>query len=209
MRRIAASVALCLAFATEAPAADDKPADARTPEKAYGLDFVIPGMTVAQLRTTRFPGGLRLVCGTDRELPQIDPADKPALTVPEEMAKAGADHCAVFGPEPKHKTFQIQQTKLAGNPADFWILAVVDDFGAQRVAQVLMAQPNTNFADTVDYFSQRFGTPQQRTTTTAHWKNGRGEAMVNATSSGETRIFLVDNHLQALLTERISQAKKK
>jgi len=194
---IGAGLSVCPLGADQAAAADI----------AYGIPGLAwPGMSLAKLRT-KIPPGMRLLCGTDRELPPIEDADRTGLTVPRELAEAGVDRCGIFAPtgDKLHK-YQVQQTKLADNPADFWVLMLVDGDGVQRVVQLELAQSNSSFASTLELFGQTFGPPQQRSTSAAHWKNGRDEAIVTGNADGRMQIFLIDNELQALLTQRIAAA---
>jgi len=197
MKRVFSLLSLCLIVSTsgaERVAAADI---------AYGIPgFAWPGMSLGKLRT-KIPGGMRLLCGTDRELPPTEEEDRAGLTVPRELAQAGVDRCGVFAPN-GNKKYQVQQTKLDDNPADFWALVLVDNNGVQRVVQLEMAQANTSYASTLEYFTQTFGPPLQHSNTAARWKNSRDEAIVTANADGKMQIFLIDNELQALLTERIN-----
>ena len=202
MTRIASLASAALAFGLVVAVGADRAAAA---DIAYGIPgFAWPGMSLAKLRT-KIPPGMRLLCGTDRELPPIEDADRTGLNVPRELAEAGVDRCGVFAPNGAKK-YQVQQTKLADNPADFWALVLVDGNGVQRIVQLELAQANTSYASTLEFFGQSFGTPLQRSNTAARWKNGRDEAIVTANPDGRMQIFLIDNELQALLTERIAAA---
>ena len=201
MRHVACLLAFGLILAaTERVAAADM---------VYGLStFAWPGMSVAKLRT-KIPPGLRLLCGTDRDLAAVAESDRPGLIVPEELAKAGVDRCGVFATDGASKSWRVQQTKLGDDPADFWVLVLVDANGVARVVQIELAQPNTSFATTLDFFTQSYGPPPQRSPTAARWKTGRSEALMTADERGVLKIGLIDNELQALLDGRIAAGRHK
>ena len=196
MKTIAWLLSLCLVILVAA--------DAAAAEMAYSIGtFAWPGMSLAKLRS-KVPPGLRLICGTDREVASVAENERHLLEVPPELAKAGVDHCAVFSASSASKSFQIQQIQLGDSPAEFGVLILVDANGVQRVAQIDLAQSNREFANTIAYFTQTYGDPTKRSTTSAQWKNSRNEALMLADDKGNLKIGLIDAELQLLLNERIA-----
>lgn len=181
------------------------PAMAEDSAQPLGLDFATPGMLLGSLRALFPPRGDILYCGTDRDLPpDMSAAIRAPITTPDAQRRAGLSRCAVFARE-KDRSWAIHTLKVAGNPAQFSILSIVDEIGPDKVAQITLWQNKAFFAATRDYLAKRFGPPPEQGPDRARWHNAIGEVAIQPDGGTGIWIFMVDNRLQSLMNTRLAR----
>lgn len=177
--------------------------EAAAEERGFGIGLARPGMRLGEFRYAAHPAGAKVVCSNDQTKPPG--SERTALDLPKAMAKAQVNRCALF----VEVKGLWEQTKvpLGGTPAEFWLMAILDEAGTERVVQVYARQPPDAFEGTVAALGQRFGTPAVRDTRQAQWKTPQGEAQV-AGDGIATQVFLTEPKLQALLQSRLQTSKQ-
>jgi hypothetical protein len=181
---------------------------AKADEPALSLGYAWPGMMLGQLRYATWPAGTKLLCGADKALPDnLGPTALQALAVPKPMAKAQVTRCGLFAEDADGKAWSPRPVQLGANPAELWAMALTEDNGGDKVAQIYLIQKKEMFADSLDLLSGRFGAPTDHANGAVRWTKGRAEAMLARDQAGGVFLLLVDDRLQELMQARIGHKR--
>ncbi len=200
-RLFAVAFLLALPLVTAAPA--------RAEPAGYDIGLVRAGMPLAELRHAAWPGGARLLCGGDTDLPaKLDSPPQGGIVLPPRLAKSGLIPCALFAPD-AHGTWKMgmASANFAGVPAGVWALAVVEKAGAEPVLfQAKLWQPDRAFKTTVAYVGSRLGRPLFATPSGSRWADDASEVLIGHLSSGGIYTVLTDRRLEPLVRQRMDAA---
>lgn len=188
---VPALVALMLAAALPAAA-----------EEAFGVGRAKLGMRLGEFRYAAHPAGQKLVCSHDPDRPKG--VGEGPLDLPKAMERARVARCALYTED--HGTLRPATVPLAGGLADFWLMAIEDGAGVERVFQLYLQRPADAFDHVVADFIAGLGAPAELGATQARWHSERVDAMV-VREKGSTQVFVVDNRLQELMQARVARRK--
>jgi hypothetical protein len=171
-------------------------------ERAFAIGHARPGMRLSEFRYSPHGAGNKVICSNDAQRPP----GTSALDLPKIMTKAELNRCSVFSE--KAGFWQQAEVPLAGAAAEFWLMAIKDDSGTERVAQIYARQPRPAYEKTLALLSDKLGPPAESRPGAARWKSAATEASA-AHDGYEVKIFLAEPRLQALMQSRLDAAAKK
>lgn len=171
-------------------------------DRAFAIGHARPGMRLSEFRYSPHGAGHKVICSSDAPRPP----GTSALELPKTMAKAEVNRCSVF--IEKAGFWQQVEVPLAGAPAEFWLIAVKDEAGTERVAQIYARQPRPAFEGTLALLMAKLGQPTDSRPGTARWKSAATEASA-AHDGYEVKVFLAEPRLQALMQARLDAAARK
>ena len=168
-------------------------------ERAYAIGHARPGMRLAEFRFAPHPAGSKVICSNDATLP-------PGVTfdVPKPMLTAKVNRCALFADA--GQGWRQVRIPLAGSPTDLVVMAVEDEGGLERVAQVHARQPRPGYEQTLAELVSKLGPPAESRPQVARWRSGGIEVMTGH-DGYEAQVFMVETRLQALIQSRLDAAK--
>jgi hypothetical protein len=173
-------------------------ADAVEP-KVFNLGVLQPGMRLGVFRYAAHPAGVKLVCSQDEEKPKG--ADRTPLELPKAMTNARVNRCALFGEDEKG-LWAPRKLDVAGTPSEYWIMAIEDDSGTERIYSLTARQSIEAFDKTALNLTERWGPPAQKGARFVHWNNSSADGQIADDGEGVS-IFLYDIKLQEMVNTRI------